>query len=286
MKIIKLVLIVAAVVISTNLSALESIVTGKWFEIHSQTMNENRRYSIYLPPGYQQNKDKKYPVMYVFDGDETRMKGISGLVESLGSENLDRQIPEFIIVAIPNTDRTRDLTPTKTDLIFKGNVLDKFEASGGADKFAAFIEKELVPSIRSKYRTNGTKVLVGHSFGGLFAAHVMLTNPDLFSHYLIADATFIWDNNYLNKLAHKKLSQFPPNKIKVFFALANNDHLGEIGITNRAWGNQFITQLKKSSSTNLQVDSKYFVDERHATVEMLAWYYGLRYLFKARQTES
>lgn len=269
---------------STGYSATEvnnKIVSGTWFELNSTVMGEKRRYAVHLPPSYDRNKDKKYPVLYLLDGGTTNMRGISGMVESLSYYDLSQQIPEFILVAIPNTNRSRDLTPTKTDLTFKGNVLDKLaDNSGGADKFANFIRTELFPKINADFRTTSKRGILGMSFGGLFAAHIMITQPDMFNDYLISDATFVWDDNYLNRTLEKTQQKLSDQKIKAFIGLANNDHLGELGVTNRQWGNDFIQALKKINNKNLIVTSKYFPKEQHGTVMFLAYYYGLIDLFK------
>lgn len=257
-----------------------NIVLAAQFEIYSKALKEKRQYKVYLPPSYQvkEAKDKTYPVLYVLDGDDTRLKGIAGLVESLSSYNLEQQIPEFVIVAIPNTNRERDLTPTKTNLIFKGETLAEFSESGGADQFISFLSTELVPQIESAYRVNERKGLVGQSFGGLFVAHTLLTQPQLFNDYLITDATFVWDENYLNRMKLDKLKA--QTKIGIFVGLANNDHIGEHGVANRAWGNQFIRRLKSGLGPEFNLGHRYFPEERHGTVEMLSWYYGLLSLYK------
>ena len=258
----------------------EKIIIGSKFQMYSKTLKENRPYKVYLPPSYQQkeNQQKSYPVLYVLDGDDTRLKGIAGLVESLSSYNLEQQIPEFVIVAIPNTNRVRDLTPTKTHLIFKGKTLAEFTDSGGADQFIDFLNTELIPRIEADYRTSGRKGLVGQSFGGLLVGHTLLTQPGMFDDYLITDATFVWDDNYLNQLKLDKLKA--QDKIGIFIGLANNDHIGEHGVANRAWGNQFIRKLNSELGPKFNIGNRYFPEERHGTVEMLSWYYGLLSLYQ------
>jgi predicted alpha/beta superfamily hydrolase len=257
------------------------IISGTWYEMKSVTMNEIRPYAVHLPPSYLENKDKHYPVLYVLDGYDTRMRGVGGLIESLSYYDLSQQIPEFIVVAIPNTNRTRDLIPTKNDLIFNGKVLDKLaDNSGGADIFATFMREELFPQIEVDFRATKQRGILGMSFGGLFAAHVLLKHPEMFSHYLIADATFVWDDNYLNRTISKFKKGLLDKKIGVFIGLANNDHLGELGITNRKLGNDFITTLQEIKNDDLVVTSRYFPEEKHATVMFLANYYGLIDLFK------
>lgn len=203
------------------------------------------------------------------------------MVEALSWYDLSQQIPEFIVVGIPNLNRTRDLTPTKTDLAFKGEVLDKLaDNSGGADTFVKFIKDELIPEIDAKYRTTQQRGLMGMSFAGLFTAHVLLKHPTMFSHYLIADGTFVWDDNYLNRTLSSSKNSLADKDIKVFIGLANNDHLGELGVTNRQWGNDFVAALNDIDNPELQVSSRYFPEEQHGTVMFLAFYYGLINLFK------
>ncbi|MCC2604810.1 alpha/beta hydrolase [Planctobacterium marinum] len=261
-------------------NSAEPIISGYWHKVNSTIMQENRQFAVYLPRSYQQKPEKTYPVLYLLDGGVTRVRGITGMVESLGAEDLNQQIPEFIIVAIPNTNRSRDLTPTKTDLIFKGKVLDELkDNSGGADRFAHFIQQELIPHIDSTYRSNQQRGILGMSFGGLFVAHVLLTQPELFDQYLIADATFVWDDNYLNRTLTKNQNKLKDTQLSVFIGLANNAHLGELGMTNRQWGNEFIAGLNALNNPDLHIRSRYFPDEQHATVMFLAFYYGLIELF-------
>src|SRR5688500_11225124 len=72
--------------------------------------------------------------------------------------------------------RSRQLPPAAT-----GETAKRFPTAGGAGAFADFIVDELVPHIRSKYRTLPTIILAGHSFGGLFALELVARKPGAFS---------------------------------------------------------------------------------------------------------
>ena len=113
-------------------------------------------------------------------------KGFVGVLESLSTDTLERQVQESIVISIPNTNRSRDLTPSSLkEWKFNGLVLDTFEETGNARQFAKFLEKELMPNIESNYRTTNQRVLVGESFGGLFAANELLQSTPVFTDYLI-----------------------------------------------------------------------------------------------------
>ncbi|MDO6474999.1 alpha/beta hydrolase-fold protein [Alteromonas sp. 1_MG-2023] len=153
--------------------------------VHSTILQEIRNVHIYLPPDYE-GSDSLFPVIYVTDGDIHRLRAIAGVVEGLSTATLENQMRQAVIVAIPNTHRSRDLTPSVLpEWTFENRKLDTFEQSGGAKQFRDFLKTELFPYIESRYRVSTERILVGESFGGLFAADTLLHQPDLFSGYLI-----------------------------------------------------------------------------------------------------
>ena len=262
--------------------ASENIVFAKTHQLTSVILGEQRSFSVYLPPSYNENPNKVYPVIYLLDGDQTHLKAVAGLVETLSTDRLEQQIQQAIIVAIPNSKnaiRERDFTPTNVDRTFNGKLLERFENIGNALNYSAFFEKELIPLINKNYRTSTKRVLIGESFGGLFASYVLLTNHALFTDYLIIDATYLWDNNYLNRYFND--NQFINKQLNgnVYFTFANNvEAFGEIGKTNYQWGLAFAKKLKAHPSDNLVINQRYFEDETHGTVAALSWYYGIKEL--------
>lgn len=252
------------------------ILSGNWIKISSEHLQEDRAIAVYLPPSYQENANASYPVLYVLDGDETRLRGISGLVESLSSENLEKQIPEFIIIAIPNTDRIRDLTPTNSNIVFGDRTTNEWPTSGGANKFLSFFSKELIPYIEDNYRVNNIRTLVGSSYGGLFSWNALLTQNDVFSHYLVTDSNYIWDANVISRIADEALENKPDLKGEVFVSFANNTAFGEMGQANYGWGRDLEKALK---ANGVRVQSIFLENETHGTAEFLTWYHGLLSLF-------
>lgn len=94
----------------------QAVVIGKADSIHSTILNENRNILVHLPSGYNDNlySAQRYPVIYLLDGD-AHFPSVAGMVHQLSEINGNTICPEMIIVAIPNTDRTRDLTPTHVE---------------------------------------------------------------------------------------------------------------------------------------------------------------------------
>src|SRR5690242_9460625 len=88
----------------------QQIAIGQKFTLHSEVLKEDRPYWIYLPPSYNDSQlgKARYPVVYLLDGNAYFHAG-TGVVQHLAAVN---RIPDMIVVGIPNTVRTRDMTPT------------------------------------------------------------------------------------------------------------------------------------------------------------------------------
>ena len=52
-----------------NTSVAQVVSFGESYRIHSSQVNEDREYKIYLPDSYKWARDKRYPVLYLLDGD-------------------------------------------------------------------------------------------------------------------------------------------------------------------------------------------------------------------------
>src|SRR5215467_1159053 len=99
--------------------------------VRSNVLNEDRPILVRLPAGAQAAK-VRYPVLYMTDGDG-HMEEVGGIIDFLVAHN---RCSPMILVGIPNTDRTRDLTPTRADAKSpEGKVVQTFPTSGGADRF-------------------------------------------------------------------------------------------------------------------------------------------------------
>jgi predicted alpha/beta superfamily hydrolase len=79
-----------------------------------------------------------------------------------------------------------------TDLLHRPVTQNGVTYGGGGEKFQAFLTEELRPFLEARYPLDSTRaILLGHSFGGLFAAHVMAGSPGAFDAYVIASPS-VW----------------------------------------------------------------------------------------------
>src|SRR5215470_5707406 len=212
-----------AVVLLISSAAIAQPPTGtvKRFVIHSTVLNEDRVVLVRTPPGYETDK-LPYPVLYMTDGD-AHMGHTASTIEFLTQNG---RIPDLIVVGVTNTDRTRDLTPAKSsDKTPAGDL--RFPTSGGADNFLKFFETELIPEIEERYRVQPYRILAGHSLGGLFAIHAMITKPGLFNSYIAVSPSLQWENGEALKRAETFLKKQKEMKVSLFVSIGNEP--GAIG---------------------------------------------------------
>lgn len=146
----------------------EDVIKSVHVKLDSKVLNGSRPLLISCPTS---NKGKFYTVVYLLDA-KTNNKLLLGIIDYLSTCEI---IPEMILVGIENTERTRDMTPSKSTMLTN---------SGGAGKFHEFIKKVLIPYIEKNYLSSSEKILVGHSLGGLFSLFSLLKSPETFDCYI------------------------------------------------------------------------------------------------------
>ena len=64
--------------------------------------------------------------------------------------------------------------------------------SGGGPQFVGILRDEIIPFIEAGFRTTRDRGLFGDSFGGLLAAYILVTTPELFSRYALSSPSLWW----------------------------------------------------------------------------------------------
>lgn len=238
--------------------------------LKSEVLGEERTLLVRTPRGYEQGEER-YPVLYMTDG-AAQFDHTNSTIEFLARNG---RMPEMIVVAINNTDRTRDLTPTKAPLRNEATGQQtNFPTAGGADKFLAFIQKELIPQIEGKYRTHPYRIFAGHSFGGLLALHTFLNHTEMFNAYVAVSPTMHWDDNLLSRQAEQFFKDRKDLPRTLFFTLGN-----EGGNMQRGF-ERFKGILGKQQPKGFAWDSMLLLDEDHGSVVLRSHYHGLRKIFE------
>jgi len=157
------------------------------FTIAAPELNGSKKIWLYLPKEYANSK-KKYPVIYMHDGQNLFDTKTSYVGEWNIDEKLDSLNAQVIVVGIEhgNEKRIDELTPYKNDKYGGGNGYHYLE----------FIVKTLKPKIDSTFRTKPNTVntiIMGSSLGGLISYYALLKYPEVFGKAGVLSPAF-WIN--------------------------------------------------------------------------------------------
>ncbi len=192
---------------------------GHYESIYSKLLDEERTIFVHLPEDYN-SSEKKYPVLYVLDAENTHR-----FVQSIASifyYSSARILPKMIVVGIVNTDRNRDLTPVK---------INEREGSGGGDTFLDFIVTELQPYIENKYRAANYSILFGGSTAGMFTLYSLLAKPSSFDAFIASrpalntTSDMTWDSEVIFRKAIGLLDNISTLKKKLYIDHGSQEDL-------------------------------------------------------------
>ncbi|WP_411817811.1 alpha/beta hydrolase [Hyphococcus sp. DH-69] len=158
------------------------------------------KYRLYVSRPEGDAPDGGYPVLYVLDGN-AMFAGFAEArrIQSVYNSGLDKMI--VVAIGYPNNElydgrRMDDFTPSIKNPELK--ALYKDYASGGRDDFLKFLLEQVRPEIANRYPVNEDRQsLFGHSLGGLFALHVLYSNPGAFHSIIAASPTIWWDDQFI-----------------------------------------------------------------------------------------
>ena len=159
----------------------------------SPQLNNERKLRVYLPPGYEANPSKRYPVLYMHDGQNLfDAKSAAYGTEWNIDEVTDRLIAngdmqEVIVVGIDNTpDRMNEYTP----------CCDLYIGGGKLDDYARFIVDTVKPWADKQYRTLPGRehtAIMGSSLGGIASVYIAQRYPQVFSKAGGVSSSFWWN---------------------------------------------------------------------------------------------
>lgn len=265
----KHVITISVIILLANITTAYGKVRGLAIadSLSSKILAEQRDLLIHLPNNYHQNTELNYPVLYLLDG-QRNFNHAAGTLDLL---NQDGKAQEMIIIAINNTHRTRDMTPTYDE------SYNEWGISGGADNFLDFIEKELIPYVNKKYRTNNFKVLAGHSLGGLLAVYALQSRPELFQAHFAFSPSLWWHDQVIFKDAEKFLANTTELNNYIYLNLGNES--GDMLSAFEQYTKLLKTHTPKGFSYNSDIDKH----ETHGTSALIGQTLAYRYLQKTLQ---
>ena len=185
-----------------------NMTVARSYTIESKILGEERQVLVNLPRGYEDSQ-MRHPLLVVLDGSPfTIFHATASLT--------DRGIPEFVIAAVPNVDRLRDMSHE--------NIGEIWPTSGGAEGFLSFLTDELVPWLDAEFRTTGYRVIVGGSAAGRFAAFALLQAPTVFDAAIARSPALGTDFEMFRKLAASAAEADVPGEHFLYIVYGSHDY--------------------------------------------------------------
>ncbi|WP_419246164.1 alpha/beta hydrolase [Serratia sp. NFX21] len=156
-----------------------------------------RRYRIRIAQPRIAPPTAGYPVVYLLDGNAVLMELNASLLARLAAQ---KQPPVLVLLSYDNDLR----------IDAKGRSQDYTPANGGADAFLKLIESQIKPAVAAKVAINSQRqTLWGHSYGGLFVLHTLLTQPTAFQNYVAVEPSLWWGKGFILQEAQRVIERHP-----------------------------------------------------------------------------
>jgi predicted alpha/beta superfamily hydrolase len=275
----------AVTVLGSELRMIDSKHTGRKYRI-----------TISLPLGYASTPGEswpfndtpaQWPVVYVLDGN-----WYSGLVtEIIRPMAWCGSTTDAIVVGIgyPEgnnpiealresfTRRNADLTPVRDEEVEKSMEAHhkRPTPSGDADNFLQFLKEELIPLVEREYRAAPDKrILVGHSYGGLFGAFAMFEAPGLFETFIMGSPTLTYGNRFTfeREKAYAKEHKALPAKVYLFVGEYEED-IHDTTLTDTL---RLAAILQGRKYEGFSLVKHVFLDQNHCEVAAPGIQWGLK----------
>lgn len=187
--------------------------------------DEGNDWKIFLtvPPG--EPPAAGWPVLYVLDGN-------AAFTAFTPAGPADTQ-PALVIVGIGyDVDRTMDVRTRAWDYLptpsgqTEPDTRNPEGRNGGADAFLNTIRTRIQPEVAARTRIDASRqTLMGHSYGGVFALHALLSGTDAFQRYVIASPSFWYRAPWLQTRAQAFLAREPAER-RVLFTVGSEERGG------------------------------------------------------------
>lgn len=161
---------------------IDPALTQEEFAIQSNVNGATYNIKVGLPADYDLSV-KRHASIYVLDGEDD-FEFVANRCNEI-SDSLN--VTNVVVISIGyGRNRSIDYTPTKMSSV-----------TGGGPEFLKFIENQLIPKIEKTYRVDtarSSRVIIGHSYGGLFGTYAFCTNNKVFGNYLLLSPSLWFDS--------------------------------------------------------------------------------------------
>lgn len=214
------------------------------FAIASNANGATYNIRVGLPVNYNPGVEK-YSSIYVLDGEEN-----FAFVSNQCKEISDKlSVPNVVVISIGyGKDRSKDYTPSEVSSV-----------TGGGPQFLNFIETQLIPVIEENVSVDtsrSSRVILGHSYGGLFGAYAFGTDNKLFGNYILLSPSLWFDDLISLQFEKHHRAENKDRSQLVFLGIGEAENFGRMQAPFEAFyqvlqGQYSNIKLEKNKEKNL-----------------------------------
>jgi predicted alpha/beta superfamily hydrolase len=238
--------------------------------VNSRFLGSNRGIHIYLPASYDKEPTRRYPVLYLHDGQNVFSSAGMNIAYGWGNWGLDTAVDELcrngkmqeiIMVGVDNSAARYEEYCGRTGHVPSVSSTNEVATTGNTafDNYTAFLIKELKPEIDRNYRTKPDAAntgVMGSSMGGICSVVLAWNHPDVFGKAGSLSGWFGAENtNFLNAVLREYRGK--PKPIRVYLDSGVKDFMG--GDDGAALTAQVAAELKRVGWAE---ELSYYIDPR------------------------
>lgn len=225
------------------------------FVIESSLVGDRLEVSVALPSGVGA-APVRLPVVYVLDPSfnfQTATAAATWLATA--SRLAGGPFPPTMVVGVgyPTDDlgaimarRARDLTPTEGGAPEGLSLPPSPLGLGGAERFLDALVGEVMPQVEARHPADPSdRTLLGHSFGGLFAAFTLFRRPAAFRRYLVISPSLWWDDRVILRHEQAWAENHDDLPARVFVGVGRGEQAAGGGWKNEGFPDEAIAALRQ-----------------------------------------
>lgn len=243
--------------------------------VPSKVYNTTRDISVWLPTGLPKT-GVRYAVLVFPDAEEkVQFRAALANIQFL----IDRQlVPPIMVLGVPFfKNRRHELLPAAT-----GATAKDYPAAGGADETLHFLADELLPWADAHYPTLHTRILAGHSAGGLLALYALVTRPDLFRVVIAMSPVVYWNDGAFGTDAVTRIAGDTQHERTLFLTsggLENDALERQIDTATTTFADHLRARLDSTHNTTMRFERRAYPNDPHNMTPLSSLVDGLRMAF-------
>lgn len=261
-----------------------------------------RRYQLLvtLPPGYGRQPDRLYPALFYTDAPQS-IALLTGLQRRLRGSG--RGLADAIFIglgyAVGDTQqysRRRDYTPSPHgDIDARSDMPGRPVRYGEAEAYRQHLANDVLPALQVRYSIDpAARIYLGHSYGGLFGTHILLTVPEMFARYVLISPSLWYGQRLMLARERGYASRHDDLKAKVLFLIGGAENVPDPDILPHAQARhamvddmqELIRNLRRRQYPGLHVEEHIFPGEDHLSVYVPAAWAGLQWALPGRSART